>query len=173
MAIAKGGGQSKSSRAKPSKKVSSDNNKRKGIPIRESLGPKENIKYTYFAACGNYVVKGKRAPLDVWWSNNELGQQLWKELDNKPGNYRNLGPKNNGWIPFEDMIALLNDVLGVPNFEKFYVNWTYKWEIGTARYTESGLSTTIKKVRSKTQGNPPTTGFTREERAEYHNRRNE
>lgn len=148
-------------------------------------GPQESIRYTYFAACGNYPVTSRSAPLSVFWSNNEFGQQLWKEIDHSGRQYANLGPENKGWIPFEEMIAFLNDILGVTDFRKAYKNWTYKWEIGTAKYVngryedyidskgikrsryKSDLMTEVKEIKTDTKGNPPTTGFTKEEREEY------
>lgn len=178
---------------KPNKKSTKGTNRT--LPIQEA--PKENIKFTYFAACGNYPLPGFSHLANVWWTTNHFGQQLWKEIDRTDRQYADLGPAYKGTIPLPILLEMVStEMFGGADFTKVYRNWTYKYQIGTARYVngryeeraiervnkegekvtyhqkeyKADLETTVKKTVEKTKGNPPTTGFTKEERAAYRER---
>ncbi len=158
------------------------------IPVKSTHYQLERIRFTYFAACANYPKEGETNALPVWWSNNEFGMQLWKEIDQSNNPYAELGPLNDGWIPFDYLMELLNDILGLlpRTFTDVYINWHYKWQIGYAQYVngryekyvnpktgkessvyKADLLTELVEEKTRSQGNPPTTGFTEEEREEY------
>jgi hypothetical protein len=187
---------SKPKGAKNKNKPSTKKDVQRSLPIEQL--PKENLKYTFFAACGNYPKKGFDQYEHVWWSRNRLQQQLWKEIDNDPNNYHPLGPKFNGHVPqkvLEEILA--EELFGGKDFRKIYKNWAFVYQIGTSKYVNGRyeevpvtrkdskgneyqttqrvykydlLSTPIKTVEDS-RGSPPTTSYTKEERAEYRRRK--
>lgn len=158
------------------------------LPIEQ--GPKESIRFTYFAACGSYPKKGYEKYPNQWWSTNHFGQQLWKEIDNSNRQYSQLGPAYKGTIPIEILLDMVQEeIMYGEDFQKIYQNWTFKYQIGNARYVngryetrvhQSGknkgkpyqyykadLITTVTRTIEKSRGTPPVEGFTIDQRIEY------
>ncbi len=164
--------------------------KRKEYVLENKRTQDSGINFTYFSACGSYP-KGEfgRVAPQVFWSQNELGLQLWREKMRSNDIGAKLSKKYDGLIPLDILFEKLEEALGF-NFREAYKNYDWRYELGktvksnkfstykqkvkrndgTSYYVDrkkAKLYTINLKVDGETQGNPPTETFTAKEREEY------
>lgn len=113
---------------------------------------KKSMYSTYFSAIGAYPKEGIMADLS-FRSVDILNKRIWREKEADSEN-DTLGPKYNGHVPLEVLLARLNEGLningegGAIDFRKVYKNVEMTWQLleVTAIYDKEGNKKLLTKV---------------------------